>query len=293
MFGYIRTDRPELLVKEDELYKAVYCSLCRTIGRRYGITARLLLNYDATFIALFCAAINGIDLELYKNRCTVNKCKRCYMCRGSEKFENYAADITVITAYYKITDNIRDSTFFKALLYRLILLFIIHFHNKAKKFAPEIESAAKLYIERQSKTENEINIDPDMAAYPTALFGEFIFSNIPCFCNQPDELAYFGRCLGRYVYLIDAYDDLPDDKRNGCFNPYVNYPEERDSKIAEELYITAAMTADALNEIKLFKYKDIIENIICCGMFKRIDSIRTERRDGSISDTENKSGRHR
>ena len=292
MFGYIRTDRPELLVKEDTLYKAVYCSLCKTLGRRYGISARLFLSYDATFITLFSSAVNNDGLELYKTRCSLNKCKKCNMCRGSEEFENYAADISVILTYYKILDNIRDSTFFKALLYRFILLFIIPLHNKAKRLAPDTEKAAKLFVKRQAEAESDPDVTPDKAADPTALFGEYVFSNIPGGEDQAEALCYFGRCIGRYIYLIDAFDDLPDDKKNGVFNPYINHPATTE-EISGDLYLTASMAADALKEIRLSKHKDIIENIICRGITNRIDSIVTERKNGSLSDPENQPRRHR
>ena len=49
MFGYIRVDRAELLGKEYDAYKGIYCALCRQLGRDYSIFARFILSYDCTF----------------------------------------------------------------------------------------------------------------------------------------------------------------------------------------------------------------------------------------------------
>ena len=52
MFGYVKVCKPELRVREYEEYKAVYCTLCKTLGKEYGVLSRVLLRYDATFYVL-------------------------------------------------------------------------------------------------------------------------------------------------------------------------------------------------------------------------------------------------
>ena len=52
MFGYIRPNKPELLVKEYDLYKSAYCGLCKRMGKDYGRLSRLALSYDGTFLAM-------------------------------------------------------------------------------------------------------------------------------------------------------------------------------------------------------------------------------------------------
>ena len=68
MFGYIRVDKSELKIKDYEMYKAVYCTLCRKLGRKYGILSRLTLSYDFTFLAL-------LNMSL-KNSCDMIERKR-------------------------------------------------------------------------------------------------------------------------------------------------------------------------------------------------------------------------
>ena len=52
MFGYVKACTPELKIKEFETYKAVYCSLCKKLGKSYGILSRFTLSYDFTFLAI-------------------------------------------------------------------------------------------------------------------------------------------------------------------------------------------------------------------------------------------------
>ena len=52
MFGYIKPFQPELKVREAEDYKAIYCGLCKELGRSYGIFARMTLSYDFAFMAM-------------------------------------------------------------------------------------------------------------------------------------------------------------------------------------------------------------------------------------------------
>ena len=52
MLGYVRPVRDELKVKEWKYYRAAYCGVCDAMGRRMGLTARMFLNYDFTFLAM-------------------------------------------------------------------------------------------------------------------------------------------------------------------------------------------------------------------------------------------------
>ena len=72
MFGYVRPYKPELRFKEFDAYKAVYCSLCKEIGRRYGRVLRLTLSYDLTFLALLQLSLRDLPICLEKKRCVCN-----------------------------------------------------------------------------------------------------------------------------------------------------------------------------------------------------------------------------
>ena len=79
-------------VRDYEQYKAVYCSLCKTLGREYGLFARLTLSYDFTFAALLRLALSGECPGFHKSRCPFNpfaKCNAFFLLRRRERFFLY------------------------------------------------------------------------------------------------------------------------------------------------------------------------------------------------------------
>ena len=114
LFGYVRIEKAELKVKEFEMYKAVYCSLCKNLGRKYGILSRFTLSYDFTFLALLQLSLkDGCD-QIKKGRCAFNPLKKCNYCKDSEAFDLPSA-AAMIMLYYKLKDNLADEKGFKKL----------------------------------------------------------------------------------------------------------------------------------------------------------------------------------
>ena len=52
MFGYILANRDALTEEQQERYRALYCALCRTLGKEYGTLAKLSLSYDMVMLIL-------------------------------------------------------------------------------------------------------------------------------------------------------------------------------------------------------------------------------------------------
>ena len=104
MFGYVRPYKSELLVREYEQYKSVYCELCRELGKSYGWTARFTLSYDCTFYALLSLAVTEAKVTLHQGRCTVNPMKKCsFIESGGEDYKKAAA-LSVLLTYHKLRD---------------------------------------------------------------------------------------------------------------------------------------------------------------------------------------------
>lgn len=139
MFGYVRIYKPELKIKDYEIYKAAYCSVCRALGRHYGVIARGLLSYDATFLYLYRAAISeAADCKYEKGVCPFNPLKKCgYIC-GQDKAFEFVASVTVILSYFKLIDSINDSGFFKRFFCRLALQYMKRKYKKAKALYPDL-----------------------------------------------------------------------------------------------------------------------------------------------------------
>lgn len=107
MFGYVTPDKPELKIKEFELFRAYYCGLCKTMGRSSGILSRFALNYDSVFLALILSSLCRENVRIEKEICFANPVKKKYVARESKSLE-YAADINIMLMYYKFKDNWAD-----------------------------------------------------------------------------------------------------------------------------------------------------------------------------------------
>lgn len=229
MFGYVKVDRANLLGKEYDTYKSIYCALCKELGKEYSIFARFILSYDCTFYAMLIMSLAEDDPTFYAARCRFNPLKKCAYAKTDSKALSLAAALSVSSAYYKLMDNLADSPWYKRILYRLIQPFFASWRKKCEKKYPEIVAILKNMLESQLKAEANPECHLDMAADPTATMLSRVCALIPDEVKlrtkeDPEKvkriLSTFGYFFGRWIYLIDAADDYEDDKKHGNFNAF-------------------------------------------------------------------------
>ena len=223
MFGYVKPYNPELRVRELEEYKAVYCGLCKQLGRSFGVFARFTLSYDFAFLAMLKTALDSeICPETERCACIAHPfCKRIRVRENAAM--QMAARAAMISVYYKLLDDREDEGFFRRIGAVLLLPFAKRARRKALAFADGAaadEAAAKMSA-AQAQLEAEKCQIPDAAAEPTANFLAAVLKNCAATAEQAAVLERFGYLLGRYVYLCDALDDLEDDRRRGRYNPFL------------------------------------------------------------------------
>jgi septum site-determining protein MinD len=70
MFGYIKPQQSDLLVRQYELYRALYCGLCDTITSKVSPALSLSLSYDFVFLDAPAGVEAGFKLAAaYADRC--------------------------------------------------------------------------------------------------------------------------------------------------------------------------------------------------------------------------------
>ncbi len=266
MFGYIRAAKGELKIKDFELYRGVYCSLCRVLGKNYGLVSRFTLNYDFTFLTLLNMSLkDGCD-KFSQKRCTFNPLKKCNFCKNTDNFE-FPAAAAMIMAYYKLLDNIADEKGIKKIGYILLRPFLKSANIKAGKRYPDIEKIVSDYINEQTNLEKAGCTETDRAADPTAK----ALSKILMLCSddssQKRVLERLGYCLGRYIYLLDAFCDLEADIKKGSYNVLKNKQKtEIDEYIKAQIYFCINEACKAFELLDIKKYKPILGNIIYLGL---------------------------
>ena len=265
MFGYVRACKPEMRIKEFEMYKAVYCSLCRELGKSYGPFARLTLSYDFTFLALLNMSLKKDFCGTERKLCRCNPLKKCTYLREGSDLEMPAA-AAMIMLYYKLLDNIADEKGVKKLGFILIKPFFKSAHKKAAKSYPHIEKNVAEYISEQQALEKENCQSMDKAADPTANALAEIFA----LCSEDETnkriLNRMGYCIGRYVYLLDAYCDLEEDIKKERYNPLKYSEENIKENIAAQLNICISQTGAAMELLNIEKFKNILDNIVFLGL---------------------------
>lgn len=264
MFGYIRIAKGDLKVKEYEFYKAVYCTLCKTMGREYSLLSRFTLSYDFTFLALLNMSLkDGCD-AVEKKHCVFNPLKKCVFCKEDNDIKLPAAS-AVILNYYKVLDNIADEKGIKKFAFVLAKPFFKAPYKKAVKRYPQIDRLVADYIASQNAAEQNINCDLDTAADPTAKMLSSLFMLLSDDTSQKRVLDRLGYCIGRYIYLIDAYCDLNDDIKHNSFNP-LKGRENPKELISQQLYFSINEACKAFELLDIKKYKNILGNIIYLGL---------------------------
>lgn len=278
MFGYVKPYNPELRVRELEEYKAVYCGLCKQLGRSFGVFARFTLSYDFAFLAMLKTALDSeICPETERCACIAHPfCKRIRVRENAAM--QMAARTAMISVYYKLLDDRADEGFFRRIGAALLLPFAKRARRKALAFADGAaadEAAAKMSA-AQAQLETEKCPIPDAAAEPTANFLAAVLKNCAATAEQAAVLERFGYLLGRYVYLCDALDDLEDDRRRGRYNPFLYAGGEAAIAAKNALFLTTAELSDDFDLLELHRYEGILENIIRIGL--RAEVIRIEKK---------------
>ena len=265
MLGYVRAYRPEMKFKDYDLYRGVYCSLCKAIGKRYGLIARLTLSYDFTFLAILRMAVRENKICMRKSHCSFNPMKKCYDCSESSVDIAYTADVSMMTFYYKIKDNINDSRFFKKLLCKMLMPYANHIFKKAKRNNPVIAEKLGELMDEQARAEKR-GAGVDEAADASAkMLAEMVSSDIES--SDDKALRWLGYYLGRWVYLIDAVDDCEDDIKTGSFNPLkkrYNLPDFKEY-CERMLSLTVGEAINNMNKLEIYRFYDIIDNILNYG----------------------------
>ncbi len=279
MFGYIKPCQPQLRVCELEAYKAVYCGLCRQLGRSFGLLARFTLSYDTTFLALLAMGVSEGEPDLSPGRCPFNPAKRMAVCRDHPALA-LSADVAALILYWKLRDDLSDEGPAKRLLARMALLLVRGPYSAAARRRPELAKAFEKMTREQTRLEAERCTNLDQAAEPTAAALAEVFASLSEAESQRRVLTRLGYLVGRYVYLADALDDLEKDREEGRYNPLLlahgqegtDLPELRQRSLGS-LYLTIGEAERTYRLLEVRRFAPILENILTLGMMGTADSL--------------------
>ena len=217
MFGYIKPAYGELRVRENELYRAAYCGLCRSMGKCTGTVSCLSLNYDLVFLVLLRYALTGDKIGIRPGRCVAHPLKRRPYLVHSESLAFTAGASAILTAG-KIRDDISDEHGIRRLGAGLILPFANYAAKRGGQSELQAFVADKLSELSSLEKENCDSVDK-MAG----LFGELLGEVAACGLDGSSAriAREMGKYTGRFIYIIDAADDMAKDAKLCRYNPFV------------------------------------------------------------------------
>ncbi len=281
MFGYVTINKPELKIKEYQAYKGVYCTLCKEMGKEYGLLSRFLLSYDGAFYVMYKLGLSQDKINVSNSRCSFNPCKKCMKITCESNVYKLACAITVILAYFKLVDNLHDSKIFKKLILYSLYPYFSLLCKKAKKKYPYIYEVVSKGMSEQFEMEKDEKISLDKSAHPTAkILGE-LFSYGETEENK-ELTEKFGYQLGRVVYYLDAFDDYENDIKTNSFNPFKNSNNLIDDA-TRSVNMSVGVLTDILKEQKINCFTEIIENIIYDGLNLQLERIIEKSRGDDVA----------
>lgn len=280
MFGYVKTYTPELRVRENEYYRAIYCGLCKSQGKCTGQCSRFTLSYDMAFLALVRLALSDEKVEFAQGRCMAHPLKKRSYAKRCQELD-YCAYASALLVYGKCRDDLSDEHGIKKFKAKLQLPFASHMRKKSLKKYSALDKIITDGLYKLSQTEKQKLPSVDI---PADCFGD-ILGEICAggYDGANRKILYdIGRHIGRWIYIADAIDDCDDDFREGRYNPFVCLYGGRVPTAQERLNVSESLRLELARAELAFDLLDcdgkrdirgIIDNIIYVSMPRTADEL--------------------
>ncbi len=265
MFGYVRINKMDLTFREYEHYKAYYCGLCKYLKRNHTELSRLTINYDITFLIVLLSSIYQPSAQVFHEKCIVDPVKK--KKHIINEITEYAASMNILLAYYKLEDDVNDEGDIKSRLVRRA--YRKSFKTAYDKYPQKADFIKACLGELRSLEEDQsTSIDRTSNCFARLLEEIFDYKDD----EYRDRLRKVGFNIGKYIYIMDAYEDLDQDLEKGRYNPFSSYKDDREGlklKVDKLIGMTLARLEEAILNLDIKVNKSIIDNIIYSGVYLR------------------------
>ncbi len=267
MIGYVNIDRPELKIRDYYQYKGYYCGLCHQLKEQYGLWGQMTLTYDLTFVVILLTSLYEERTEMERHRCGVHPIKKIPVLRNNMTV--YGADMNILLTYYHFADDWKDEK-------SLMGLWGTHlFHRTAEKISkkyPRQSSVIRRQLKRLSRLEEQQCQDIDAAA---GCFGRLMEELFVFRQDQWEEnLRRLGFFLGKYIYILDAFEDFQEDRKKGRYNPLRKLWEESKEdpdrfagSCGQTLEMMISECSSAFEQLPCLWEADVLRNILYSGVW--------------------------
>ncbi len=276
MFGYLTGSQEYLTEEQQKRYRACYCGLCRCLKERHGSLARMVLNYDMTFLVLLLNSLYEPEEKSGADTCPVHPIepRQWWQSEATE----YAADMNVALAYHKCLDDWEDDGNLAALSQAKMMSKA---YEKISALYPRQCKAMESSIKALSEIEKASLEAPDAAA---DTFGNLMAEALVYKEDRwSDCLRGMGRALGRFIYIMDACLDLPADTVRNRYNPFRRYYglSDNEQRFRDILKMTLGECLMYFDRLPLVLDLGIMQNILCSGLWVQFNRKYSEKKGPS------------
>lgn len=273
MFGYVNVYEPELKVKDYKKYKAYYCGLCQALKEKYGTAGQITLTYDMTFAIVLLTSLYECETKGRQLRCVIHPVKKQAMLQN--EITEYAADMNLLLAYYHLKDDWEDEKKVSGFLGTKIL------KRKVRKTEDKYPRQCKVIVEELKKIQEYEKENCQEIDYPAGCFGrimeELFLYKVD---NWESVLRKIGFYLGKFIYIMDAYEDLEEDIKKDNYNPLKTSSKEEnyEDNIRQILCMMIGECAAEFEKLPCLWDVDILRNILYDGVWNRYKKIQNKKR---------------
>lgn len=261
MFGYIICNKETLSKEEIARYQNIYCGLCRVLRERYGQMSGMMLNYDMAFVVLFLSSLYEPEETMEEFRCPVHPLKS--KTAVTNRFTEYAADMTVALTYHKCLDDWRDEQ--KKSKYQFAKQLLESYREVKKRYPRQCntieESLRELHLIENSRESN-----PDQAVNCSGKMLMELFVYEEDFWSN--SLRTFGYELGRFIYLMDAAIDYKEDQKKRNYNPLFKM-DKTPQEAVDALTMSIGNAAGEFEKLPLIQDEHLLRNILYGGVWQK------------------------
>lgn len=275
MFGYINVNRKELSEENKKIYQSYYCGLCQRLNANCGKRGQLLLNYDMTFLVVLLTGLYEPETKGREFNCVMHPTKK--RTAFENEISDYCAAMNVMLAYHNLMDDWKDE---KNRSKRTLAGFIRKDYDRFAAMYPRQTKALEQYMERLAEFEanNESNIDL-VAGLTGEMTGEiFAWKEDEWY----EELKTLGFYMGKFIYLMDAYEDIDKDEKENKFNPLrqLRRDNPKDFETLCRLMMTSMMSecAKSFERLPILQHADILRNILYSGVWSKYEYIQLKKK---------------
>jgi len=275
LFGYVNINRSSITSEQEKDYQSYYCGLCQALRKKYGTKGQILLSYDITFLIVLLTGLYEPEDEKNDFVCALHPTKK--KCSSTNEITQYAADMNILLTYQNLMDDWEDNRDYTKMAYlKMIKKDYEEISAKYPRQAARLEESLEKLRAAEKSEESTMDV---LAGFSGEMIEEiFVWDESDVFADELRNLAFY---LGKFIYIMDAYEDYDKDLKRGAFNPFksMKFEDEEEFETIAKLMLTTMMSecAKSFERLPILLHADLLRNILYSGVWCRYELVQLKK----------------